>query len=89
MTRDLLRQALVELVDQETGARPDNLTDDTILTDGLGMDSIDLIGLVVQVENRFKVKIATEELRKMTRVGEMLDLLEVKLAAVSPQSAAN
>jgi acyl carrier protein len=89
MTRDSLRQALAELVEQETGARPENLSDDTMLTDGLGMDSIDLIGLVVQVENRFKIKIATEELRKIAHVGELLNLLETKVAADGAQAASN
>ena len=70
MNRDDLRQALAELVEQETGAKPGQLSDDTVLTEGLGMDSIDLIGLVVQVENRFKVKISTEELRK--KIGAVL-----------------
>lgn len=87
MTRDALRQALAELVEQETGTKPGQLTDDTVLTEGLGMDSIDLIGLVVQVENRFKVKIATEELRKIAHVGELLNLLEAKLAAGAAETA--
>jgi acyl carrier protein len=89
MNRDALRQALAELVEQETGAKPQQLADDTVLTEGLGMDSIDLIGLVVQVENRFKVKIATEELRKIAQVGQLLDLLEAKIAAGAAESAAN
>ncbi len=87
MNRDALRQALSELVEQETGVKPGPLTDETVLTEGLGMDSIDLIGLVVQVENRFKVKISTEELRKIAHVGELLNLLESKLAAGAAEPA--
>jgi acyl carrier protein len=87
MNRDDLRQALAELVEQETGTKPGQLSDDTVLTEGLGMDSIDLIGLVVQVENRFKVKISTEELRKIAHVGELLNLLESKLAAGAVEPA--
>jgi acyl carrier protein len=87
MSRDALRQALAELVEQETGTKPGQLSDETVLTEGLGMDSIDLIGLVVQVENRFKVKISTEELRKIAHVGELLNLLESKLAAGAVESA--
>lgn len=87
MDRESLRLALAELVEQETGARPDNLADDIILTEGLGMDSIDLVGLVVQVENRFGIKVATEELREVARVGEFLTLLERKISASDTEAA--
>ncbi len=81
MDRESLRQALTELVEQETGIKPEKIADDVTLTDGLGMDSIDLVGLVVQVENRFRIKINTEELRTITRVGELLTLLQNKISS--------
>jgi acyl carrier protein len=81
MDRDSLRAALAELVEHETGVKPGNLGDDVNLLEGLGMDSIDLVGLVVQVENRFQIKIETEELRQVTKVGDLLSLLESKTAA--------
>ena len=87
MDRESLRHALGELVEQETGAKPDNLADDVVLTEGLAMDSIDLVGLIVQVENRFGIKIETEELRQVSRVGELLNLLEKKLSASDKEPA--
>lgn len=86
MNREAMKQVLAELVENETGIRPDNLGDDTVLTEGLGMDSIDLVGLVVQIENRFKIKIDTVELRQVSTVGQILDLLQEKLA-VAPKVA--
>ena len=80
MDRESLRTALAELVEQETGTKPGSLGDDVQLIEGLGMDSIDLVGLVVQVENRFGIKIATEELRPVSKVGDLLTLLEKKIA---------
>jgi len=41
----------------------------------LGLDSIDLVSLIVQVENRLHIKVETDELKKVSRVGELLDLL--------------
>lgn len=87
MDRESLRRILAELVEQETGSRPENLGDDVILTQGLGIDSIDLVGLVVQVENRFGIKIDTDELRQITKVGEFLGMLESKIAAVNSEAA--
>ena len=85
MDRAALRQTLIELLETETGKLFENLSDDTVLTEGLGMDSIDLVSLVVQVENRLHIKIGTEELKKIARVGELLDLLSAKVSA--PTSA--
>lgn len=82
MDREAMMQVLVELVENETGTRPENLTDDTALTEGLGMDSIDLVGLVVQIENRFKIKIETAELRQVSTIGQILDLLQEKVASI-------
>lgn len=87
MDRESLRAALAELVEQETGVKPTNLGDDVVLIEGLGLDSIDLVGLVVQVENRFQIKIDTEELRQVTKVGELLSLLESKLGAAKAEKA--
>ena len=81
MDRLALRQTLIDLLESETGNRPENLADDTILTEGLGLDSIDLVSLVVQVENKFHIKISTEELKNVKKVGDLLDLLQGKLAA--------
>ena len=88
MDRSALRQTLIELLESETGTRYDDLKDETILTEGLGLDSIDLVSLVVQIENRFRIKIATEELRSIAKVGQMLDLLQSKLAAPQTTEAA-
>ncbi|MFL5339470.1 MAG: acyl carrier protein [Gemmataceae bacterium] len=81
MNRATLRKTLIDLLESETGTRNENLTDDTILTEGLGLDSIDLVSLIVQVENRLRIKIETDELKKISRVGDLLDLLSQKVAA--------
>ena len=88
MDRAALRQTLSELLEAETGTRYENLSDDTVLTEGLGLDSIDLVSVVVQIENRFRIKIATEELRSVAKVGQMLDLLQAKLAVAETTEAA-
>jgi acyl carrier protein len=88
MDRSALRLTLIDLLENETGTRYEDLNDETVLTEGLGLDSIDLVSLIVQVENRFHIKIATEELRSITKVGQMLDLLQKKTAAPEKTEAA-
>ena len=64
MDRDTLRQQVKELL--STGLRlevgPDQITDDgAIFGDGLGLDSIDALELVVLVEEKFRIAIPDEE----------------------------
>ena len=47
---------------------------------GLGLDSVDVVGLVMKVERQFRIRLASEELTEIVTVGNMLDLLQAKLA---------
>jgi acyl carrier protein len=87
MDRECMRKALIDLVAEETDVRHDRLDDSVLLHEGLGIDSVDLISLVLKVENRFDVRIETDELMPLQRVGELLDVLEAKVAS-KPHSAA-
>ena len=57
------------------------LDDEVAIREGLGLDSVDVVGLVMQAERQFRVRLATEELTGIVTVGDMLDLLQVKIAA--------
>jgi hypothetical protein len=41
---------------------------------------VDLVGLVMRIEREFRVRLTSEELAAVKRVGELLDLMEAKLA---------
>ena len=51
------------------------------LRESLGLDSVDVVGLVMRIERQYHVRLATEELAAVKSVGDLLDLLEAKLAA--------
>ena len=87
MDRDQLRTTLAELLEAETGNPITTLDDGADLKESLGLDSVDLIGLVLQVENRLGLRIETEELMAVRTVGGLLDLLGSKAAAVSRPAA--
>jgi acyl carrier protein len=88
MDRKQLAHTLQELVEHETGQQYGQLDDAVELRDGLNLDSLDLVTLVLQIENQLHVSIDTEELTDVTTVGGMLDLLERKLAAKDRRHAA-
>jgi acyl carrier protein len=88
MDRAQLRQELLELLYQDTGQRYDRLDDSVTLKEGLGLDSVDLVSLVMQIENRFHIRLDSQELQRLKKVGDLLDLLQSKLQQASAAQAA-
>jgi acyl carrier protein len=64
------------------------LDDSTSLREGLNLDSLDMAGLVLHIESRFGIQIETELLEGINTVGDMLTMLETKLAAKAAKKAA-
>jgi acyl carrier protein len=84
--RVALRATLVAFLEEETGNTYPDLTDETCLRDGLGLDSVDLVGTVMRVENHFRIRLEQQELAGLTTVGSLVDLVAAKSAA--PRTAA-
>jgi acyl carrier protein len=79
--RESLRQTLCELYENETGQKPPNMSDDKKMREELGLDSVDVVSLVMQIECKYRIRLTHEELSKVLTVGDLLSLLEAKLAA--------
>ena len=81
--RDLIRQTLIELLEADTGEHHPDLTDATNLREGLGLDSVDVVSIVSQIERRFRIRLSHEELQTLATVGDVLNLLQSKLNTTS------
>ncbi len=79
-TREMLRTTLANLLEEEMGQSYPDLSDDQDLRESLNLDSVDVVGLVMRIEREFRVRLATEELTTVRRVGDLLTLMEAKLA---------
>jgi acyl carrier protein len=88
MNRSELSTVVLELLEKETGETYTGIDDTTTLREGLNLDSLDMAGLVLHIEGRFDIQIETELLESIHSVGDMLDVLERKLAAKSGKAAA-
>ncbi len=90
LDRQTIRQTLIELVEADTGEKYDNLEDGKKMREDLGLDSVDVVSIVSQIERRFRIRLSQQELEVLVTVGDVLNLLEAKLAAVpaSESSAA-
>jgi acyl carrier protein len=78
--RETLRTTLVNLLEEEMGESFAPPADDQDLRETLGLDSVDVVGLVMRIEREFRIRLAPEELAQVKRVGDLLDLMEAKLA---------
>ena len=80
MDRQELKTTLTGLLEETTGETYVEVAEDQSLTDGLGLDSVDLFSLIVEIQGKYKIKIASEELVTIATVGDLIDLLQAKLA---------
>ena len=88
MNRQELSALVLELLEKETGESYPALPDSTSLRDGLNLDSLDMAGLVLHIESHFRIEVETELLEKVSTVGDLLNLLEQKIATQAAKKAA-
>ncbi len=88
MDRQELRRVLTELVEETTGETYPEIAEDQDLQAGLGLDSVDMFSLIVEIQSKLKVKIASEDVTSIVTVGDLLNLLQAKIAALPATSAA-
>ena len=79
MQREELRQTLKEILDGELNEVVPAIDDDVKLHLELGLDSMDMVSLVMRVEQQLRIRMTHEELSQIETVGELLDLILEKL----------
>ena len=76
------REEIVEIVKgfliEDIEIDEELLTDDALLKQGLGIDSLDFIDIVVIVEKKYGFKIKTEEMQNVTTLSQFYDYIESK-----------
>jgi acyl carrier protein len=86
--RETIRQTLVELLEADTGEKYPDLQDAVKLREELGLDSVDVVSIVSQIERRFRIRLSQQELERLVTVDDVLTLLEAKIAE-APQGGAS
>jgi acyl carrier protein len=84
MDRQQLRQTLLDVLEQETWERPALLPDNVKIREGLKLDSVDLLSVMLRVETQLGISLNSRDFEKVVTVGDLLDVIQAKLAA-SPQ----
>jgi acyl carrier protein len=66
---------LAELINDETGIATDSVQLDKSFTDDLDIDSISMMTIVVNAEDKFDVKIPDDEVKNLKTVGDAVDYI--------------
>jgi acyl carrier protein len=74
-TTEEVLAGLAELINDETGISPDQVTLEKSFTDDLDIDSISMMTIVVNAEEKFDVKIPDDEVKNLTTVGEAVSFI--------------
>ena len=64
------------MIAEQLGVSEDEVTESASFKDDLGADSLDLFELVSGLEDEYGIDIPTEELEKMSTVGDVIDYLK-------------
>lgn len=86
--RESLRRTLITLLEADTGETYPELRDDVNLRDGLGLDSVDVVSLVSQIERQFRIRLSQQDLERLVTVQDLLDLVQSRLSGPGQAAAA-
>ena len=74
-TQEILA-GLAEIVNEETGIEADSVQLDKSFTDDLDIDSLSMMTIVVNAEEKFGVRIPDEEVKNLITVGDAVNYIE-------------
>jgi acyl carrier protein len=81
MAREEILNALKEVLVDKLKVESDTITDDANLFEDLGLDSIDLMTVVMAVEEKFNIEVSDEELEDVSTLAQAADILSTKVGA--------
>ena len=75
LTNDDVLAGLAELITDETGISADEVALEKSFTDDLDIDSISMMTIVVNAEEKFGVKIPDDEVKNLKLVGDAVTFI--------------
>ena len=67
-----------EIVVEQLGVNPDQVTPEASFVEDLGADSLDIVELIMAFEEEFGVEVPDEEAEKLQKVGDVIRYIEEK-----------
>ncbi len=68
----MVYEKIISMICEQFGMEPEQLSENTSFTDDMGIDSVDVVELIVELETEFGLdEIPEEELKKMRTIGDL------------------
>lgn len=77
---------LAEIIEEVTGIEPSEITLEKSFVDDLDIDSLSMVEIAVQTEDKYGVKIPDEDLAGLRTVGDVVTYIQ-KLEEENPEAA--
>ncbi len=71
-------EELREIIVEQMGCDPASITEDTVITDDIGCDSLDMVEMLMNVENKYGFEFDNAEAIDIKTVGDVVKLIEAK-----------
>ena len=65
---------IISMICEQFGMEPEDLSEDTTFIEDMGIDSVDVVELVVELEDEFGLdEIPEEDLKKLRTIGDLAE----------------
>lgn len=76
LTRDLAKERILELLEgYDKVKNPESITEESLFSQDLGLDSLDVVEVVMEVEHEFNIQIPDHEADTLKTVGQTIDYI--------------
>ena len=83
MNRDHVRQTFVDLIRPYVRVEdPNAITESSLLVHDLKVNSTRFVDIILEAEDKFKIRVGDEDMEKFERVGEAIDFICEKTARI-------
>ncbi|MFI6869211.1 meromycolate extension acyl carrier protein AcpM [Nocardia sp. NPDC050406] len=87
LTQEQIVEELGKIIEEVTGIEPSEVTIEKSFVDDLDIDSLSMVEIAVQTEDKYGVKIPDEDLASLKTVGDAVAYIQ-KLEAENSEAAA-
>ena len=81
--REEILNKLLDILQNDTDVQLDSVNESVSLREGLGLDSVDLVGIIMRIEEFYRIRLNHQELEQTNTVGMLIDLIEAKRNSAS------
>ena len=87
LSEQQILEGLGEIIEEIAGVDPSEVTPEKSFVDDLDIDSLSMVEIAVQTEDKYGVKIPDEDLAGLRTVGDVVSYIQ-KLEEENPEAAA-